>query len=670
MPWQQADLTARVPGTMGNPIFLGALLVMTIPLALWRLALALALHPATASAPSPHSARPAAPAMAGPRAILDRALANCALARRHRPPGPATPGGERLMSDRTDGRRNAGPTAGHLLGALVWAVVVVVEVGGLLFTASRGPFAGFVAGLIVFGLALARAWHMRWLGRASLVAGVVVTGALLAANLLSLAGRPGGSGAARLVQWSPQASGISEVRLLIWRPALELVARRPLLGCGPETLLSCYCPAYPTALRHVEAPNAVPDRTHNIFLDAATETGLLGLAALLFLCVATARTLLRLVRHTAHPATRALAAALLAALAGHLVEGFFGIAVVATLLLTWLITGLTAALAALEHAAPESSTRAETAPTLLARRGGLGPTRIDVLDRVAAAFPRVAAFAPFPAGTAPYGQRPGARTPSRGRRSTTAVAAPRRPRGATDARLGSSLWRARLVTVVLCGAGVASGMVAWTVIAAGTTAIAADTAARRGADLGMAAQANAGQAPLPSGLSPRPILALRQFAAAARAQADAVRLVPDREEYLLDAGTTMVEWGDAAAAAGSVAATQAPDLYTRALLLFGRAARLNPYDPDPLRDTGKAYERWAGLGRDPSAPGGWDQALVARAAAAFARAAQLAPRHPDPLTSGAQVALWQGRLDQAFALTARAGPRPTRRRWVPSARRG
>lgn len=34
LPWQQADLAQRVPGTLGNPIFLGALLVMTLPLAL------------------------------------------------------------------------------------------------------------------------------------------------------------------------------------------------------------------------------------------------------------------------------------------------------------------------------------------------------------------------------------------------------------------------------------------------------------------------------------------------------------------------------------------------------------------------------------------------------------------------------------------------------------
>ena len=641
LPWQQADLTARVPGTMGNPIFLGALLVMTIPLALWRLALA--LYPGDDSTRAPRPAHPAEPAIAGRRAILNRVLA-----RRHRPSSPVTSGVEPPTGGRKDGR--------HLLGALGWAVVVVVEVGGLLFTASRGPFAGFVVGLAVFGLALARAWQVRWLGRASLVAAVLVAGVLLAANLLPLAGRLDESGATRLVQWSPQTSGSSEVRLLIWRPALELVARRPLLGCGPKTLLSCYYPVYPTALRHVEAPNAVPDRTHTIFLDAAVETGLLGLTALLLLFVATARALLRLVRHAAHPATRALAAALLAALAGHLVEGFFGIAVVATLLLTWLIAGLTAALTAIEHAgaALEDGARTAATPAPMMWRGSPGPTRLGVLNRVAAAFPGVAAFAPVPAGASPYGQRLGARVPARGRRGAVPTVVERHPRDPMTARQGPRAWRARLAAVVCCGACVASGAVAWAVIVSGATAIAADTAARQGADLSLVAQANAGQAPLPSGLSPRPILALRQFAAAAQAQAAAVGLAPDREEYLLDAGTTMVQWGDAAAAVGGVAAAQAPDLYTRALLLFGRAARLDPYDPDPLRDTGKAYERWAGLGRDPSAPNGWDQGLLDRAAAAFARAAQLAPRHPNPLTSGAQVALWQGHLDQALALATRA----------------
>ena len=87
---------------------------------------------------------------------------------------------------------------------------------------------------------------------------------------------------------------------------------------------------------------------------------------------------------------------------------------------------------------------------------------------------------------------------------------------------------------------------------------------------------------------------------------------------------------------------------------FGQAARLNPYNPDQFRDTGKAYERWAGLGRDFNQPQTWNQAWLARAALAFAHAAALAPHHPDPLTSWAEVADWQGNPSLALSLANRA----------------
>lgn len=103
-----------------------------------------------------------------------------------------------------------------------------------------------------------------------------------------------------------------------------------------------------------------------------------------------------------------------------------------------------------------------------------------------------------------------------------------------------------------------------------------------------------------------------------------------------------------------MAASQVPTLFVQGLVDFGSAARLNPYNPDHLRNTGKAYERWAGLGHDPNQPATWNQSLLQRAAEAFARTAQLAPHHPDPLTSGAQVALWQGQPGAAMALANRA----------------
>ncbi len=144
---------------------------------------------------------------------------------------------------------------------------------------------------------------------------------------------------------------------------------------------------------------------HNILLDAATETGLLGLGALLFFLGVTARTLLRLTRRAAHSSERALAAALLAALLGHVAEGLFGIAIVSTLLLTWAIAGLAAALTALDEGATTVADGHSTS-VVAGRRWGWGST----WGRPVLALPFMAAFTP--ALTAPPVTRPfGARAP-------------------------------------------------------------------------------------------------------------------------------------------------------------------------------------------------------------------------------------------------------------------
>lgn len=569
LPWQQADLAARVPGTLGNPIFLGALLAMVLPAALFQVALAL-------------------------RAALV----------------PDDPAPDDVPAADGFPRSRVGLVA--LLPALGWAAVVGLEGGALLFTKSRGPFAGLLAALLVLGAGLGWAWRLPLLRLATLGAAGLGIAGLLGANLLGSGAlgpiREGSS--LRLVQWTPRASGTSEVRLEIWGPALRLVARRPLLGCGPDALLWCYYPVYPTALRHIEAPNAVPDRTHDLFLDQAAETGLLGLAALLAMLGAAAAALLRAARRAASPAVRGLAVAALAALAGHAAEGLFGMAIVATSLLTWLLVALAGALAAMAEAdaAPAARPLASMPPA---------PAR-HAATRAAAHPGRAGHRVPQPATARPFA------------------------------------WPRALPGLA---ALVAAALLARAVLSEGAAATAADVAARQGQGLERVALGNSGQAAVPAGITPRPVLALRQFAAAAADQARAVDGAgdePAREEYLLDAGTALVEWAQAAGQMGGPAAAQAPDLYVRALVDFGRAARLNPYNPDHLRNTGKAYERWAGLGRDPAKPATWDRGLLARAAEAFARAAVLAPRHPDPLTSEAQVALWQGRDAAALVLLGRA----------------
>ena len=66
-----------------------------------------------------------------------------------------------------------------------------------------------------------------------------------------------------------------------WRPD-SFNFLRPLLGYGPESMYVAYNRFYPPELGHVESRTATPDRSHNETLDMLVITGLLGLAAYLW----------------------------------------------------------------------------------------------------------------------------------------------------------------------------------------------------------------------------------------------------------------------------------------------------------------------------------------------------------------------------------------------------
>jgi cyclophilin family peptidyl-prolyl cis-trans isomerase/Flp pilus assembly protein TadD len=96
--------------------------------------------------------------------------------------------------------------------------------------------------------------------------------------------------------------GTGRVRILIWEGAVDLMrwhdpletpgedgkadafnAIRPIVGYGPEAMYVAYNRFYPPELAHFEKRNASPDRSHNETFDALVTTGVLGLAAYLFL---------------------------------------------------------------------------------------------------------------------------------------------------------------------------------------------------------------------------------------------------------------------------------------------------------------------------------------------------------------------------------------------------
>jgi tetratricopeptide (TPR) repeat protein len=66
-----------------------------------------------------------------------------------------------------------------------------------------------------------------------------------------------------------------------WRPD-TFNFLRPIVGYGPESMYVAYNRFYPPLLGHVESRTATPDRSHNETLDTLVITGLLGLAAYLW----------------------------------------------------------------------------------------------------------------------------------------------------------------------------------------------------------------------------------------------------------------------------------------------------------------------------------------------------------------------------------------------------
>ncbi|MGC9397517.1 MAG: tetratricopeptide repeat protein [Anaerolineae bacterium] len=298
--WHENPFTWRPGGTLGNPIFLGATLVMTLPFTL-------ATMIASVRQPSEVSE-------------------NSKASRLH----------------------------------LVWGTALLLQLVALLITQSRGPWLGALAGLSLFvALFLGRS-HRRWIVGGLIVA-VLVGGGLLAglnigvvpAERLSRLPYVG-----RAVKATDLSRGTTRVRLVLWQAALQLVTTwpeiglepdalyplRPLIGYGPDTSAVAYTAVYPPELAHIEDPDAIWDRAHNELLDVVVMRGLLGLAALGWLAVALGQRGYRLWRHAASSTDRLWVAAPLAALVAHAVEVQFAFSITTTQMLGWLAVAWIAAL--------------------------------------------------------------------------------------------------------------------------------------------------------------------------------------------------------------------------------------------------------------------------------------------------------------------------------------
>jgi O-antigen ligase len=149
-------------------------------------------------------------------------------------------------------------------------LVAACSLLALVLSGTRSALLALLIGLTVSGMGAKRLRISRNSAMAAGGAAVVVLVALLAGDF-------GASFRRRLEQWRQDYAG--GPRLLVWRDTLAVVARRPLLGTGPES--------FGNEFRRVQSPElarAYPDifqeSPHNLLLATAVEQGLPGLLAL------------------------------------------------------------------------------------------------------------------------------------------------------------------------------------------------------------------------------------------------------------------------------------------------------------------------------------------------------------------------------------------------------
>ena len=272
--WGQAP-GARATGTSGNPIFVGAFLIMVLPLTLASL---LAVWSTRADEPR----------------ISVRNLAR------------------------------AGP----------YLALLGLQLAAVYYTRSRGPSVGIAFGLAAFVALAALLRRVRWpLFAFGSVAAVVM---LILVSVGPTTIPRSSDGIGRLGQLFAWQEGSGRVRSLIWQGATDLLRRDPVravIGHGPETMLLAFAPVYPAEMASLESPEVAPDRAHNEVLDALVTIGAFGCGAELLVFVALFVHILRWlgVIATGGQRNRFLAAALGGAAGGGLIPialgrvGFVGI---------------------------------------------------------------------------------------------------------------------------------------------------------------------------------------------------------------------------------------------------------------------------------------------------------------------------------------------------------
>lgn len=227
-------------------------------------------------------------------------------------------------------------TARRRSAACLLTAAGAVNLVALWQTQSRSGLFAAAVGLAAMALVSRDRWP-RWVR-----VGVVVVAVGAVVPVVLVAWHPGAeSPPDRLAGLEVLRTRSLQTRLHIWGAAGRAVVHHPVLGTGPETFYASYT-RYRSADPRLD--DSVADKAHNIFLERATETGLVGLAAYLVPVILGLHYGSRQARRSRGP-TRLLVAAFFGSFCGYLAQGLFSIDMPVLASLGWVTLGGIAALA-------------------------------------------------------------------------------------------------------------------------------------------------------------------------------------------------------------------------------------------------------------------------------------------------------------------------------------
>jgi O-antigen ligase/Flp pilus assembly protein TadD len=172
--------------------------------------------------------------------------------------------------------------AWELAGTVAATVALLLSVLALVLTLSRGAWLGAAAGVVVWGIDVARRARveMRVLGGLAAVLIVVAVVAVFAVPRLSSARLVVGD----RVGVSSVATATLDTRWQIWGIAVDAIADRPVVGWGPNNYRFA-AQRHMTAERLAAEPTVRDADAHNLILELAATWGIPGAALLLGLWV-------------------------------------------------------------------------------------------------------------------------------------------------------------------------------------------------------------------------------------------------------------------------------------------------------------------------------------------------------------------------------------------------